>query len=49
MLYGVDPDGFEDDFIGWKSVAYIHFGEYNAKMFPCGKDVLMPGEASVQV
>jgi hypothetical protein len=27
----------------------VHFGECNAKMFPFGKDVLMPGEASVQV
>jgi hypothetical protein len=27
----------------------VHFGECDAKMFAFGKDVLMPGETSVQV
>jgi hypothetical protein len=33
----------------WTSQQPLHFGECDAKMFPFGTDVLIPGEASVQV
>jgi hypothetical protein len=46
-LYSIGIDGFEDDFIGYKFVAYrefgltaqqpVHFGECDAKMFPFGQ------------
>jgi hypothetical protein len=58
-VYSIGPDGFEDDFIDYKFVAYrkfglttrhpVYFGECDAKIFPFGKDLLMTVEASVQV